>query len=48
MRKLVFATNNAHKLEEVRAVLDNKIEIVRDLINESREDLENTAFNLEK
>ena len=28
MRKLVFATNNAHKLEEVRAVLDNKIEIV--------------------
>jgi XTP/dITP diphosphohydrolase len=28
MRKLVFATNNAHKLEEVRAVLENKIEII--------------------
>lgn len=27
---------------------NSKIEIVRDLINESREDLENTAFNLEK
>ena len=27
---------------------NSKIEIVRDLINESREDLENIAFNLEK
>ncbi|MBN2765105.1 MAG: non-canonical purine NTP diphosphatase [Paludibacteraceae bacterium] len=27
MEKLVFATNNAHKLEEVRAVLAGKVEI---------------------
>ena len=27
---------------------NSKIEIVRDLINKSREDLENTTFNLEK
>ena len=25
-RKLVFATNNAHKLEEVAAILGNQIE----------------------
>lgn len=28
MKKLVFATNNAHKLEEVRAVVGNKFEIL--------------------
>lgn len=27
-RKLVFATNNAHKLEEIRAILGDKIEIL--------------------
>lgn len=27
-RKLVFATNNAHKLSEIRAILSNKIEIL--------------------
>lgn len=27
-RKLVFATNNAHKLEEVSAILENKIELL--------------------
>lgn len=26
--KLVFATNNAHKLEEIKAILDHKIEIL--------------------
>ena len=26
--KLVFATNNAHKLDEIRAILGNKIEIL--------------------
>ena len=47
MRKLVFATNNAHKLEEVRAVLDNKIEIVS--LNElgCYDDIPETAVTLE-
>lgn len=47
MRKLVFATNNAHKLEEVRAVLDNKIKIVS--LNElgCYDDIPETAVTLE-
>ena len=28
MKKLVFATNNAHKLEEIRAILGHKVEIL--------------------
>ncbi len=28
MKKLVFATNNAHKLEEIRAILGNKVDIL--------------------
>lgn len=28
MKKLVFATNNAHKLEEIRAIMGDKIEIL--------------------
>ena len=28
MKKLVFATNNAHKLDEIRAILGNKMEIL--------------------
>ncbi|HQG68538.1 MAG TPA: non-canonical purine NTP pyrophosphatase, partial [Paludibacteraceae bacterium] len=27
MKKLVFATNNLHKLQEVRAILDGKVQI---------------------
>ena len=47
MRKLVFATNNAHKLEEVRAVLENKIEIIS--LNElgCYDDIPETAVTLE-
>lgn len=28
MRRLVFATNNAHKLEEIRAILGGKVEVL--------------------
>ena len=28
MKKFVFATNNAHKLEEVKALLSDKIELL--------------------
>ena len=28
MKKLVFATNNTHKLEEIRAILGDEIEIL--------------------
>lgn len=28
MKKLVFATNNAHKLEEIRAILGSKVEVL--------------------
>lgn len=51
MRKIVFATNNAHKLEEVRAVLHEKVEIVSlaeigcfDDIPETAPTLEGNAF----
>ena len=28
MKKLVFATNNAHKLDEIRAILGSKVEVL--------------------
>ena len=27
-KKLVFATNNAHKLEEIRAILGDKVKVL--------------------
>lgn len=49
--KLVFATNNKHKLEEVRSILGNKIEILSlsdincfDEIDETAETLEGNAL----
>lgn len=47
MRKLVFATNNAHKLEEIRAILGEKVEILslRDIHCDT--DIPETADTLE-
>lgn len=47
MNKLVFATNNSHKLDEVRAVLADKIDIVS--LNElgCHDDIPETAATLE-
>lgn len=46
-RKLVFATNNKHKLEEIRAILGSKIDILSlDDIN-CHEDIPETANTLE-
>ena len=49
--KLVFATNNAHKLDEIRAILGNKIEILslndincHDEIPETADTLEGSAL----
>ena len=49
--KLVFATNNAHKLDEIRAILGNKIEILslndincHDEIPETADTLEGNAL----
>lgn len=46
-RKLVFATNNAHKLEEIKAILGDKIEILslKDIGCEA--DIPETADTLE-
>jgi len=47
MNKLVFATNNAHKLTEVRAILEPEIKIIS--LNELNfhDDIPETADNLE-
>lgn len=47
MKKLVFATNNQHKLEEVRAVLADKLEIVSLNELECFDDIPETADTLE-
>lgn len=47
MKKLVFATNNAHKLEEIRAILGNKIEILSLNDIDCHADIPETADTLE-
>ena len=49
--KLVFATNNKHKLEEVRAILGNRVEVLslgdincNDDIPETAETLQGNAL----
>ena len=46
-RKLVFATNNAHKLEEIKAILGEKIEILSLKVIGCEADIPETADTLE-
>ncbi len=48
MKKLVFATNNAHKLSEVRAILGEKIEILSLNDINCHEDIAETGSTLEE
>ena len=48
MKKLVFATNNAHKLEEVRAVVKDKLEILSLKDINCNEDIAETGETLEE
>jgi XTP/dITP diphosphohydrolase len=45
--KLVFATNNRHKLEEVRAILGNKIEVLSLNDIDCHDDIPETADTLD-
>lgn len=47
MKKLVFATNNAHKLEEIRAILGDKVEILSLNDINCHADIPETANTLE-
>lgn len=47
MKKLVFATNNAHKLDEIRAILGSKIEILSLNDIDCHADIPETADTLE-
>lgn len=47
MKKLVFATNNAHKLEEIRAILGDKVEILSLNDIDCHADIPETADTLE-
>ena len=46
-RKLVFATNNAHKLEEIRAIMGDNIEILSLNDIDCHDDIPETAATLE-
>lgn len=45
--KIVFATNNAHKLEEIRAILGQKIEVLSLADIDCHDDIPETADTLE-
>lgn len=47
MKKLVFATNNAHKLDEVRAILGDKVEVLSLNDIHCHADIPETAETLE-
>lgn len=47
LRKLVFATNNQHKLEEARAILDGEFEVVSLAEIGCHDDIPETADTLE-
>ena len=47
MRKLVFATNNTHKLAEVRAILEPKFKIISLAELDCNDDIAETADTLE-
>lgn len=47
MRKFVFATNNAHKLEEIRAILGDKVEVLSLKDIQCDVDIPETADTLE-
>ncbi len=47
MKKLVFATNNAHKLSEIKAILGNDIEILSLADINCHDDIPETADTLE-
>lgn len=47
MKKLVFASNNAHKLSEIRAILGDRIEIISLSDLQCHEDIPETADTLE-
>ncbi len=47
MKKLVFATNNAHKLQEIRAILRERVEVVSLSDIGCHDDIPETADTLE-
>ena len=47
MKKLVFASNNAHKLSEIRAILGDRIEIISLSVLQCHAEIPETADTLE-
>jgi XTP/dITP diphosphohydrolase len=48
MRKIVFATNNQHKLDEIRKITEGKIEILSLNDIDSNDEIEETGSTLEE
>ena len=47
MKKLVFASNNPHKLEEIRAILSGQVEVISLAELGCHDDIAETADSLE-